>query len=396
MIVVLAIVLILPCVATILLRAAGLNRGAPILGGLLVGMLIGPTVGGRLWPSQFEHALRGDHSHESARQRMMMRQQGELVIAARDALAPSELLSIRERHARELAVVDLQIQDAVWDHQQSLRLMVLIIAAIVLGSSGLSPVPKMADTQPWIHSAAVGFGAALLPAALAFTACRFWWDLGLAESAMVAAALSIGPWVLTDADRLAADDAEVGGARMMQTAGRMASALAIGAAFAAIVLHFGQRDAWLILPLLFMPAGWLAFRSCGGRAFTLIARRLNEFVLIPALACSVVLGVDVLDSARFWPILVVVVISDDGRWMGAAAGALSLGGRDVLRTLRLVMGCVSAGPTQLAVTAVGVWTGIISPGLALALVLGSALIELTALWRRGLVDRILQVERDLE
>jgi hypothetical protein len=396
MIVILAMVLILPCLATILLRAAGLNRGAPVLGGILVGVLIGPTVAGRLWPTQFEHALRGDHLQQVARRQTLLRHEGELVIAQRDALTPSETSSIRERQVRELAVIDLQVQDAVWDHQQTLRLLVLIFTAVVLGSSGLLPVPKATSTQPWIHSAAVGFAAAILPAVLAFAACRFWWNLSLAESAMVAAALSIGPWRLTDADRVAADDAEVGGARMMQSAGRIASVLAIGAAFAAIVLHFGRRDAWLVLPLLFMPVGWLVLRSLTGLAITKLIHHLNEYVLVPALACSVILGVDVLESAKFWPILIVIVISDDGRWIGATAGALSLGGRGVLRTLRLVMGCVSASPTQLAVTAVGLWTGIVSPGLALALVLGCALIELTALWRRGLVDRILQVERDLE
>lgn len=395
MIVLMLVLLIVPGLAAALLRLAGLNRGSSIAGGILAGLLLGPTVAGHVWPAQFNEVLHGAETQQIARQNVLIRQQGERIIAQRDALSPPELLQLRERHSREFAVIDLQIQSAVWKHQCAFRFFVMVIAAIVLASSGIMPVPRPEHAQNWVHSASAGFSAAMLPAAAAFVVCRFLWELRIAESAMVAAALSIGPWILSAADRTSADDAEIGGARMVQTAGRIASMCAIGMAMTALLVRYGQRELWMAAPVLIMPLGWLLLGSSSRPIVTKRLPDMCERVLIPCLAACVMLGVDLLEHTRFWPIVVVLILSDDGRWLGAFVGALSLGGRKALRTMRLVMGSMSAGRTQLAVTAVGFWTGLLSPQMALPLLLGAVLIEITAFWRRGLADRIIQLEHDL-
>ena len=91
-----------------------------------------------------------------------------------------------------------------------------------------------------------------------------------------------------------------------------------------------------------------------------------------------------------------LLLSGDGRWLGAVIGAVILGGRRGLRTMRLVLGSMAAGPTQLAVTAIAVHTRLIEPSLALALLLGAVLVETTATTRRGVARKIVEAEEQLE
>ena len=114
--------------------------------------------------------------------------------------------------------------------------------------------------------------------------------------------------------------------------------------------------------------------------------------MIPTLTASVAIWVDLLDDWSLWLVLIVLLLSGDGRWFGAFVGARLLGGRRGLRTMRLVLGSVAAGPTQLAVAAVAVFAGAIAPSVALALLLGAVLIEITAPTRRGMSRRIVQME----
>ena len=81
---------------------------------------------------------------------------------------------------------------------------------------------------------------------------------------------------------------------------------------------------------------------------------------------------------------------------GAFLGAMLPGGRKTLRTTRLVIGSMSAGTTQLAVTAIAAHVWAIPETLILPLLLGSLLIEFTAPARRQFARHLAEMEAELE
>jgi hypothetical protein len=117
---------------------------------------------------------------------------------------------------------------------------------------------------------------------------------------------------------------------------------------------------------------------------------------VPAAAAGVAVKVDLLSDFAFWPVLVITLLSGDGRWLGAFVGARILGGRRGLRTMRLVLGSMAAGPTQLAVTAVAVHTWLLAPHFGLALLLGAVLLELMAPARHGMANRLIKTEEEID
>ena len=127
--------------------------------------------------------------------------------------------------------------------------------------------------------------------------------------------------------------------------------------------------------------------------------RLRAFVshlVVPAVAASVGVRVDLLNDFAFWPILLIMLLSGDGRWLGAFVGEKVLGGRRGLRTMRLVLGSMAAGPTQLAVAAVAAHTWLVSPRYGLALLLGAVLVEGMAPARRGMAKRLIKTEEEMD
>jgi hypothetical protein len=64
--------------------------------------------------------------------------------------------------------------------------------------------------------------------------------------------------------------------------------------------------------------------------------------------------------------------------------------------MRLVLGSMAAGPTQLAVVAIGLGAAVLDPRYALALLLGAAMLEATAPLRRNLAARLAATEKEVE
>ena len=64
--------------------------------------------------------------------------------------------------------------------------------------------------------------------------------------------------------------------------------------------------------------------------------------------------------------------------------------------MRLVLGSMAAGPTQLAITAIAVHTWSIPDGFAMALLLGAVVIEVTTPARRKMARQLIQTEEEIE
>jgi hypothetical protein len=116
---------------------------------------------------------------------------------------------------------------------------------------------------------------------------------------------------------------------------------------------------------------------------------------MPAMAACIGVKIDLFEHIALWPLIVILLLSDDGRWVGAFIGAMLPGGRKALRTMRLVMGSMAAGPTQLGVAALGAHLELLPPPLWLPLALGALLIEMTAPARRSMAKRLVETEDQL-
>lgn len=371
--------------------------GWPVVGGIVAGILLGPSLFGRIAPNSYEQWFIGGVEQREQRDALRSRHVAEQLIAEQRMFDAAEQFTLRERQNLELQQAQQLLDEARWQHQMPLRSFALLMIALVLVGTGLLSLPANRQQQSLLGAICIGAWAALLPGSLAFLALTRWWGFPPAEAALTAAAVAIGPWVLPSTDKAAADQAEFGGAWLIQNAGRIASLLALGAALWGMYQQRGSAGLMLAAPLLALPVGWLLnFSHLPKRA---AMESIVNSVLLPSLAALAIVRIELFHAASwaaFWLIIVFLLLSGDARWLGAFCGAMLPGGRSSLRTMRLVMGSMAAGPTQLAVTAHIAHTMSVRDELVLALVLGAALIELTTPMRRSLAQQLADTEQELD
>jgi hypothetical protein len=161
----------------------------------------------------------------------------------------------------------------------------------------------------------------------------------------------------------------------------------------AITLSAGLPEKVLSAALLALPLGWL---FAGRWRAPASVERTIDCVLISALAASVGVKIEWIEHFSFWPLLLILLLSDDGRWVGAFIGAMLPGGRKALRTTRLVMGSMSAGVTQLSIAALAIHADAVPEFIVPALLAGALVMELTVPMRRNLVEQINRAEAEWE
>lgn len=389
------LLVVVPWACAALLRRARMP-GWAVIGGVMAGVLLGPTIFGRVMPDTFEHLFVGGIEERHSRQSLERRHAADDKAASAAGLSRAALADMVQRHDLESAEALQHWEHAKWSHQRPLRNFTYVFVAATLFCAGLFAVPRPKLPPPtaratFISALSVGVWAAGLPAVAAFVAMRYLFEREPAESLMTAAAVAIGPWVMTASDREAASRAEIGGGVMIQTAGRVASLAAIALAAAALWMYRDGTGLASAIPLLGLSAGWL-IRPANWRKM----RAITESWMVPTLAASIAVKIDLYEHASLWPIAVLVLLSGDGRWIGAVLGTMIPGGRRALRTMRLVLGLMAAGPTQLAVTALGLHVGLISESIALALLAGAVLIEATVNTRRSMAQRLIQTEAEID
>ncbi|MHC4948762.1 MAG: hypothetical protein ACYTG1_10950 [Planctomycetota bacterium] len=361
--------------AAALLRWARLP-GWRVVGGVLAGVVLGPTIAGRAWPDAWEPAYVGGAALR-----------GEADVARQWARGRPRLAPGATEFERE---TDAAWREARWHDQRPFRAGVLALVAATLLAGGA--LAARSDRRAgWVAPLSIGLWSALVPGGLVWAALTRWRGDPPPVALLAAAAVAIGPWAIVGLDRQVADRAELGGAVTLERAGRIAAAAAVAlAAWAWGSGHGVAAWPWAAV-LLAGVAGWL-LPGGGGRR----VRAVADHLLVPALAATVAVRLEVVGHFALWPVLGFVVVSGDGRWLGALLGALLPGGRRPMRTMRLVLGSMACGPTQLAVTAIAVHTGTLPPELAYALLAGVVGVEVTAPWRRVASSRLLEVEEEIE
>ena len=387
------IMLVLPPAAAWLFRRAGFPGGAmsaAVAGGLAVGIVLGPSIFGRVHPKLFDSFILGA-AEQSQDLRLLQREQGgALVVAEHAHWSETQRQELRAEQERELAAPQAALTAAIRSHQTPLRVVALVLVAVMLLVLGSQIVPVNAAAGFWLSAVNIGMASAIVPGAIAFFIALNFWKASVASAAFIAAALAIGPAALRPEERADADAAEVGGAAMLQSAARVATLIALLALAVALIADRPGISWWCLLPILALPAAWIITPMIGRRLLQLIAFVTN--MAVPVVVALTALNLDLFRDFSIWPLLVILIFSDDGRGIGAMVGAMLPGGRRTLRGLRLALGTVAAGSTQLALTTIGVHADIIPPWAALPLLLGVLLIEATSGMRRRLAAQIQQLE----
>jgi hypothetical protein len=360
--------------------------GWSVVAGVAAGLVLGPTFLGRVAPDLYRGVFDGGLEQGRQVERLISRHGAEQA-AAHAAGATVETIGALERRQSEAVETATGLwRDARWTHQRPQRNLVAILAACTLAGAAAFAIPRSRHTPSKVAVVSLGAWSAAVPGAVAWFMLRGIWEVGAVESMLVVAAVAIGPWALAPTDRDIADEAEMGGARLVQAAGRIATLIAAGLAVAALTRAHGWTGLLWAAPFAAVPLGWIT-----GWPAARISRGILQLVIVPAVAATVAIRIDVLEDLTPWPVLILVLLSTDGRWLGAFTGVQILGGRRGLGTMRLVMASTAAGPTQLVVTAIAVSTWSIDTSLGLALLLGAVLIEVTGPARRSVAQRLIQL-----
>ena len=193
----------------------------------------------------------------------------------------------------------------------------------------------------------------------------------------IGACLGAGPWTLKRWEQQTADDSEGGGASLMLRCGYVAWVVASIAALYSSWTILGVMSLVWLLPMLLLPLFWLLPKG-NLPWLTWFA----DNAAIPSIAATAMVLIHPLDALSFWPIVLVALISSDGRWLGGMIGLLILGGRTSVSAMRITMPLVDAGASQLCMAALLFGVGVLSAELAVAAIIGAVFIELTAKTRQ--------------
>ena len=363
--------------------------GWAVVGGAVAGILLGPSIFGRVLPDQYEKLFVGGITQRAELDQLRSRQ-GADVLAAKEAGALGQrLVEIDSKQIAERADLESAWEKAKYNDQSVLRYFTFVIVALTLIGAGTVARENEKPKPNIVTSMSVGVWAAGLPGGFAFAAMYFLWSMPMEQSLLVAAAVAIGPWALTVIDREAADQAELGGAVMIQSAGRIATILAILAAAYAFYGKASTQGLLMAVPFAAIAIPWLIPQ------ISQFIRGAANQLLVPVLCACLGMKIDIYADFSFWPIITLMIIGGDVRWLGAYFGAMVLGGRSSLRTMRLVLGSMACGPTQLAVTAIAIHTWSIPGKYAFALLLSSILIEITVGARRTMAKRLIETEEEI-
>lgn len=381
-----------------LVRRAGL-RSEGIVAGLLIGVLMGPTVLGRIAPEWWADTMIGGSEARAVLDRAISERQA-FSMAANAAELPldSRAEGMAERDAGiEQAGVELAEQTLRHARPWSILTMVLAVAAIWLGWGAIRKSRPEEPTPGTGSTFALACWVVLLPGLLAILLLRIlgWSPLDPA-TLLVAIAISVSAW--PPGGRDARELRRLGVREFAISTALVATILLIAPALAARVLG---SPAWSViaLPLLvFGPIGVSAPESIRARRH---ARCILNGVVLPGLAALAVLRSDVLLQTPWLATIGLILIAGDGRaisWMiglrfSGLGPAAALEAEETPKTSdamststawKTALLSTGAGGTQLAYAAAATALGGIGPGITFALVLGAAGMDLFGPSRRRL------------
>ncbi len=382
------------------LRLPGGAIAAGALAGLLAGLLLGPGVLGRVLPEFGTAALAGDPAI-LAPLRAVEREEAALGLARG---APTTIGADASDIEADLAARRTEAE-AAWAaererHAAARGLLALLLAATLLAASASASSVRAPMRRAQTGEALLLAAWSTLPvlALLALSLHLFGVEPLAPASLALAGAVIAGSFGLARDDRRVAQSVTPGGGALVEQAARWASAAAIGLVLVACVLAPDGRFAFgAALALACLPLGWLAGRTA------LPLASLGCRVALPALTAIAFLGVEPfrdIGGQGLWIALILYLLIEDGRWVGASighwiAGRGTAGSAGILSSMRLAIAGMASEPIAIALLGVGAATGILPAwlvGPALLAATGSALL---AKLRASAADRLASAEAEI-
>jgi hypothetical protein len=377
---------ILPIGFGLILRATG-APGWFAIGGVLAGVLVGPSILGVVFSDWHQAIFNGSSEESRALDELLLRQERDRIAANAAGLDLEQHRRLRLDQIEARRPLEAARDEAVWRHRATQRWLVAIVIMLALLAAGPLRVPRGPPIAGLASSLGIGLWSALGPGAAAFSILHWLAETPLPTSLCAAAAVAIGPWALSKIDRDSANGAEDDGAGILERAGVIASLLALLTIAAAVSISPVREPMWALV-LLAHPAGWLIRPYNGFHASRAFWRRFSRLIILPPLAAMSVAFVETTASFGILLALAVMILSGDGRWAGGIFGGVALGGRRGLKIMRLTLGTMAAGPTQFAVTALGVQLDLLPGRIALPLALGALLLDVLAPLRRRVASEL--------
>ncbi len=358
--------------------------GYRILSGLLIGILLGPSILGRIAPTQWESTFAGGVEARSAL-RDMDRSHAAWVLASRTAgskesdiseeqiiheVAREELLELEEMHRRQ--------------HQMPWMVITLILAAFTSVCASRNPSQPSSHTPLLLHngiSPGVWFSAIPIVGTL-LLADWFGYDPLDPEILIVAAAVSVGPRALGTREirysTLAMPDSDQWLPQVALTA-TVVSAIVVGCA------AFQSEDsAWLIVAIIL-----LAIPRRGWSVIEKKARSIDlESLVVPPLAAMSIVMSELVLEWMFIPTVAICILGGDGRWLGAVIGVKLRGGATMNQAYRTAFSLLETTIPQLTITAAAAACGVIDGTWTLALLTGVAVVEVSRPARRWMEGQL--------
>lgn len=378
-----------------LLRRLGVS-GSAIVAGLLAGILLGPGVVGRIAPEFGTAALAGTPTILESLRAIEREEaafglaRGAPMMSGADTSALEEDLAARRAAAEEAWSAERE------RHAHARDLAVLVLAACVLfGSASSSSVRRPFRPKQTGEALLLAAWSILPVIALVALTLHLFGVSPLGPSALaLGGAVVAGSWGLSRCDRRIARGVARDGAALVEQAARAASAVAIALTLVAI---FTEQDMRLghaaAIALACLPLGWCTLRSARPAVAALVER-----TALPALVSIAMLSIEPyldLGASGLWIALILYLLIEDGRWVGASLAHWSAGRAGALGSMRLAIAGMASEPTTVALVGVGSATGILPAWLAAPALLAATGSAILAKPRAAAAERLASLESEI-
>lgn len=403
-----ALPLVLSCVLAALLRWArvpGGRHGAACVAGLVAGLLLGPSIFGRAFPSAYERLFVGGVTESKELDRLLARQRADLSAMRAADITPVAIEEARAQHAIERAPLETKLETARAEFAQPRRWLATGVVALAAFGAAVGALPLSRRAIVRIQNElAIERGKPILAGLLGVLMCALPPAIIVALIPVLGSAVggtgpawagALGVGVIFS---IAALSAAQRPAVWIASASAVVSALAAGiAAGASIPIAIILGAAWVGLMLsIGLP------REPRRRARLLVSIALWA-AIVPVLVCLGAMRADVHELARdwrFWALAILaLLLASDGRWFAAWLGWRLVGtARSAGRWTRAAaMLPPGSGAAMIGAALALEHAGAVSEFVLLPAAIGAVVIEVTRglrEWLAGVLDAGPEASRD--
>jgi hypothetical protein len=360
---------------------------ASIVAGIVVGLLAGPGVMGRVRPDLHTRLFVGAATQRDAADTLERRQNADIKGLLQAGVTPAAIDELRVQHAAELEPLRTAQRDAEREHRRWLwtaaSIMVAAYAMCIIPSVlryrsvGGVPTPDPGLVRG-TRGAMVGMLGAIVTGAIPFIAAAWLMRAGLAASLGWALMFAISG--LASTIRFEARAACLQIVVVSLCFGYMIAPSSAGP------MLWGAVAAGFAIVLLTSAVARTPSRARSVRTIRRVTRRAAVCVVLPGIAAIVAVTVDLhalaaAPGAAFWVAIVVAVLyASDGRWGGywlawRAAGRADEHHEAWPRSTAMLNS--GAGVAQLVMLVLLLAGGTATPQMAAGGLLGAAIVEVT-------------------